>query len=147
MADFGKSIDTLALEFAAAHHVGKSDEAPYAPLISHPIAVAALVRGETERAAAYLHDVLEDTSATEAELRVLFGDEIADAVVADTRREGEDYWAYLKRVKKNPLTLKVKLADLRHNLERETDVSSERYAKHLRAYNELTEFLAKNARE
>lgn len=136
-----KSLDELAFEFASKYHAGQFNDDPHEPVICHPIAVAALVDGEKEKAVAYLHDVLEDTEATEEELRALFGDEIADAVAADTRQPGEDYWEYLERVKQNPLALKVKLADLTHNLSRETDRSSKRYAKHLRAYEELKELI------
>ena len=137
----GKSIDVLALEFAAIHHAGQFDE-DNKPVICHPITVAGLVEGgEKERAAAYLHDVLEDTDASEAEMRKLFGDEITDAVVADTRQEGEDYFDYIERVKKNPIAVKVKLADLKHNLSRETDKTSKRYKTHEKAYADLVKLI------
>lgn len=129
-----KTLDILALEYAEKYfNLSGLD-------IRHPKAVAALVQGEKEKAVAYLHDVLEDTDASVAEMRAIFGDEITGAVTADTRAEGEDYWDYLERVKNNPLALKVKLADLNHNIARETDMSLPRYEKHLKAYEQLKPF-------
>lgn len=62
-----------------------------------------------------LHDVIEDTDVTEEELRKEFPDEIVNAIVVLTKRKGEDYFDYLRRVKENPLACEVKLADLEHN--------------------------------
>ena len=66
---------------------------------------------------ALLHDVLEDTSVTGPKIRNLFGDEIAEAVLSVTRREGEDYMDFIARAKQNPIGRTVKLADLYHNMD------------------------------
>jgi guanosine-3',5'-bis(diphosphate) 3'-pyrophosphohydrolase len=72
-----------ALEFAAERHIGqyrKGDSK--APYIHHPIAVAKLLAGEGKvedeetLAAAILHDTLEDTDTTAAELETRFGREV-----------------------------------------------------------------------
>ena len=67
---------------------------------------------------AVLHDVLEDSSVTLAELRAGgYPDEICEAVDCLTRRPGEAYDAMIARVARNPLARKVKLADLEDNMD------------------------------
>jgi len=73
----------------------------------------------TVRATAWLHDVLEDTTATYAELAELAGTEIADAVQVLTKQVGQQgysYEAYVAGVLANPLALLVKRADTLCNL-------------------------------
>ena len=76
-----------ALEFAAhKHRDQRRKDAQASPYINHPIALAnVLVRdgGITDPiaiAAALLHDTVEDTQTTLAELREIFGDKIAGIV-------------------------------------------------------------------
>ena len=64
---------------------------------------------------ALLHDTVEDTWVTLDYLRYDFAERIINAVDAITKRKGERYIEYLKRVKANPLALRVKLADIAHN--------------------------------
>jgi len=85
--------------FADAAHkaVGQVRKYTNAPYIVHPIEVAEIVRSvphtDAMIAAAYLHDVLEDTKVTESELRAEFGDEITDLVVwltdVSTKQDGK----------------------------------------------------------
>ncbi len=68
---------------------------------------------------AALHDVIEDTNATLPLLSDMgLEKEVVEAVDAISRRKGEKYWAYIERVKLNPLARKVKLADATENLNR-----------------------------
>ena len=106
----------LAEALAAYAHAGQLDKAGR-PYIDHPRAVAAGVETDLEKTVAYLHDVLEDTFVTESTIRNLFGDTVADAVAALTRRPEEDYEDYVRRLGENPLARRVKLADLRHNMD------------------------------
>jgi guanosine-3',5'-bis(diphosphate) 3'-pyrophosphohydrolase len=46
-----------------------------------------------------------------------FSEEIVDAVNALTRREGEDRSDYIQRVAQNRIAKKIKLLDLRHNMD------------------------------
>lgn len=63
-----------------------------------------------------LHDVVEDTMVTLEDLRILgASEEIVTAIEAITKKEGEDYDAYLSRVRANPLARRVKLMDATHN--------------------------------
>lgn len=84
-----------AVTFAAqAHrdHVRKGTTIPY---ISHPFLVMTILDrlgfDDEVLAAALLHDVLEDTPVTEAELRGRFGSRIAELVrwVSETKKDPE----------------------------------------------------------
>ncbi|MDR1183386.1 MAG: HD domain-containing protein [Coriobacteriales bacterium] len=103
-----------ALRIATEAHAGQTDRGGR-PYIEHPLAVAAMVEGDAATVA-LLHDVVEDTTVTLADLRLAgFSDAVTSAVDAITRRKGEQDVAYLARVRRNPLALAVKLADLTHN--------------------------------
>ena len=68
-------------------------------------------------AVAWLHDSVEDTEITLNTIKALFGDVVADAIDAITKRENEPYCDYLNRVKANAIARAVKIADLSHNME------------------------------
>lgn len=88
--------------------------------VLHPLAVSEdpeLVT-EDEKTVAVLHDTVEDTYVTLEGLRKDFPEHIVEAVDAITKRDGETYTEYLGRVSQNKLALKVKKADIRHNLSR-----------------------------
>lgn len=104
----------LAQSIAERAHAGQLDKAGQ-PYILHPAAVASYVHGWKLKIVAYLHDVLEDTPATEAELRAMFPADCIDTVVALTHRKNEPRKVYRARVKQDPMALPVKLADNRHN--------------------------------
>lgn len=110
---------TRAREIATAAHRGQLDKAG-APYIGHPerVAAHAAAAGGDERvlAAAWLHDVVEDTATTPDELRVAgFPEEVVAAVVAVTKVPGESAEAYFARVNADPLAVAVKTADLADN--------------------------------
>nr|WP_246379226.1 HD domain-containing protein [Gluconacetobacter johannae] len=75
-----------AAAFAAAAHfsVGQRRKYTNKPFIVHPQRVAELVADTGARdevvAAAWLHDVVEDTNITMAEIKAVFGAEIANLV-------------------------------------------------------------------
>src|SRR6185295_13173069 len=79
-----------ALEFASLKHRDqRRKDADASPYINHPIALANTLAGEgvmddVVLAAAILHDTLEDTQTTPAELREHFGERIADIVAEVT---------------------------------------------------------------
>jgi hypothetical protein len=109
------NVERVASEIATNAHASQVDKAG-APYISHPARVAARLTSPEERAAAWLHDVLEDTSVTADELHAAgMPDVVLTAVLALTRRAGEDPDDYYHRVRSNPLALRVKLADLDDN--------------------------------
>lgn len=107
-----------AINFAAAMHYGQRDKGGM-PYICHPLRVMQAVAkyGPEVMAAAVLHDVVEDCeNAHLADIRVVWGQRIADAVDALTKRDGEAYDVYLRRVAVNSIAVKVKLADLDDNM-------------------------------
>jgi len=74
-------------------------------------------RSATLLAVAWLHDVVEDTTTTLDDLRDEgLPDDVVNAVDAITRRAGEQYAAYIERVRLNPIARIVKLADNAQNL-------------------------------
>ena len=80
-------IKVKALTFATAAHaaVGQLRKYTNEPYVVHPIEVAGIVSkvpGATDEmiAAAYLHDVVEDTGVTIELIRKEFGDEVAELV-------------------------------------------------------------------
>ena len=81
------SLIFKALEFASLKHRDqRRKDANASPYINHPIALASVltreggVVDEVVLAAAILHDTLEDTQTTPAELREHFGEQIASVV-------------------------------------------------------------------
>ncbi|MBF84581.1 MAG: guanosine-3',5'-bis(diphosphate) 3'-pyrophosphohydrolase [Acidobacteria bacterium] len=129
-----------AVEFAFDHHFGQTDKAG-ANYIFHPKAVAKFVEemgyGDEYVTVAWLHDVVEDCDVTVDEIREIFGDCIADAVDAVTKRKSgnEKYADYMARVKANPIATVVKLCDYKHNMDlsrlKEVDeVAISRYEKY-----------------
>lgn len=100
-------------------HEGQVDKAgkPYA---EHSARVASLLAAKHGAAHAsvvvgFLHDVVEDTPVALERIEQEFGVEIAAAVDAITRREGEASDDYYGRVRQNPYALEVKFADLADN--------------------------------
>ncbi len=70
--------------------------------------------------AALLHDVVEDTDCTLADLRREFPEEVVEVVALLTHGSGadfslEDYYQNIRTIKAHPIARKVKLADLMHN--------------------------------
>ncbi len=73
---------------------------------------------DAARMAAALHDVVEDSEYTLADLRARgFPRKVVAAVHALTRRPGESYEAFILRAAANPIARRVKLADLEDNMD------------------------------
>jgi (p)ppGpp synthase/HD superfamily hydrolase len=132
-----------AIEIAASAHAGQQDKAG-APYILHPLRVMLHVTDPVQRIAAVLHDVVEDTAWTLEQLRAEgFGDEVISAVDALTKREGEDYFAFVDRAGRDPVARAVKIADITDNLDvtrivNVTDRDRARMARYERALARLT---------
>jgi (p)ppGpp synthase/HD superfamily hydrolase len=112
-------VVAVAEAVARRFHAGQVDRVG-APYIEHPRAVAGLLSGTREplRAAAWLHDVLEHTDATAADLAAAgVPAEVVRLVEVLTRRPGEDYLAFIGRVCADPAAVRVKIADALHNLD------------------------------
>ena len=126
-----------ARALAASRHTGQADKAG-APYIGHPQRVAGRLNSPEEQIVGWLHDTVEDTGLSLAEVEARFGKAVAQAVDAVSRREGEPWEAYLLRVKANPVARRVKISDLidNSNLSRLPEVTRrdvERQGKYNRA--------------
>jgi len=118
-----------AAEFAAhKHRDQRRKDASASPYINHPLALASILANEggvTDAAtlcAALLHDTIEDTKTTHAELVEAFGQEIADVVAEVTDDKSITDKAERKRLQVehaahiSPRAKRVKLADKIANL-------------------------------
>ena len=106
-----------ALRLAYRAHAGQLDRGGV-PYIFHPYHLAEQMDDERSICVALLHDVVEDTPVTLEEIQREFPSEIAEAVALLTHDPSTDYFAYVRRLKANPLARKVKLADLMHNADK-----------------------------
>ena len=106
------------LEFVKKAFEGKKDKGGK-PYIEHLLFVANKMETEEEKIVALLHDIVEDIEGITLDtLRQMgYSEKIIQAVDSMTKRKGEDYEDYLKRVKQNPIARKVKLADIEHNMD------------------------------
>jgi len=120
-----------AMQIAYDAHHGQTDACGL-PYIFHPAFLASQMDTADEICTALLHDVVEDSSITFADLEDAgFPQTVLDALKLLTHDDGSVYTEYIFRIKQNPLATKVKLADLRHNSNRtrNTTLSLERTSK------------------
>jgi (p)ppGpp synthase/HD superfamily hydrolase len=106
-----------ALAISAWVHANQRDKAG-APYALHPIRMMMRLDTDEARIAALLHDVIEDIPGWSGKRlrREGFCADVVAAVEALTKREGEDYDAFIRRAAVNPIALRVKQMDLEDNL-------------------------------
>jgi len=108
-----------ALAFASLKHSSqrRKDNTPY---IFHPIRVAMELSDEgydvRYQIAGLFHDLLEDTDATEEELKNFCDSEMLEAVRLVTKREGQTKEEYFSGILSHPMAKAVKSADRMDNL-------------------------------
>ena len=109
-----------AIVLAAEAHRGQVDKAGR-PYILHPLRVMSHLGAQASdeaRMAALLHDVVEDTPITMDELRKCgYPPVVLSAVASLTKRDGEDYEAFVRRAGRDVLARVVKIADLHDNMD------------------------------
>jgi GTP pyrophosphokinase len=117
----------VAAEFAQDMHKGqirKGDQKPYAV---HPQAVYAILKSFKAKdrvllVAAWLHDTIEDTTATYNAIKKKFNKEVADIVkaVSSSKKEilmvGKEVYLLKKMLDMSNHELTLKLADRLHNV-------------------------------
>ena len=107
-----------AIVIATKAHKNQFDKAGK-PYILHPLRVMLNVSSEEEMICAVLHDTLEDTNITPQFLLELgFSLTIVEAILSVTKsKRDKDYFEFVKRAKENPIGRKVKIADLKDNID------------------------------
>ena len=120
-------LEILASEFATLAHQGQVRKYTEEPYIVHPQAVATIVKNipHTDEmvAAAWLHDVVEDTSFTILDVEYKFGSKIASLVemltdvskLSDGNRKIRKEIDRLHLSKASPEAKTIKLADIIDN--------------------------------
>ena len=103
-----------AIAFASECHAGQTDKGGH-PYILHPLRVMLSLEDEERRIAALLHDTVEDCGVSLSLIRERFGDPVAEAVDALTKRSGETYVQFIERCGANDIARDVKLADISDN--------------------------------
>ncbi len=121
------TLESRAAAFAARVHVDQLRKYTGAPYVTHPCAVAEIVRSvphtEEMLAAAWLHDVAEDCAVSEADLVAVFGPTVAQLVreLTDVSRGSDGNRAARKAVDRahsaqaSVAAKTIKLADLIDN--------------------------------
>ncbi len=108
-----------AIAFATRKHA-KQVRMGGMPYIVHPIAVADIVNcwgyGRDYIIAAFFHDLLEDTDATDEEILQIGGPKVLEAVHALTKCENYVMSEYVEGILANDIARVVKAADRLHNL-------------------------------
>lgn len=107
-----------ARAWAVKAHAGQKDKAGKDYFKAHVTVVAEGVKGDPiAEAVAFLHDTVEDTSVTIEDIRTGFPKEVADAVSTLTHSKGISYAEYLWYIQQHSIAVKVKLSDLRSNMD------------------------------
>lgn len=84
----------------------------------HAYRVAEAMNSEEEKVVALLHDIVEDTELSLADLEAAgFSRKILDAVEDLTKGNGVRYFDYIEDLALNPLAARVKIAELRDNMD------------------------------
>jgi len=119
-----------AYRFSGAAHAGQTRQSGE-PYISHPLAVAEILAGwhldGQALMAALLHDVMEDTSVTKAEISDTFGGPVAELVDGVSKldkiefqsaedAQAENFRKMLLAMARDVRVILIKLADRLHNM-------------------------------
>jgi (p)ppGpp synthase/HD superfamily hydrolase len=132
----------ISLKIAIDAHEGQVDKAGK-PYIMHPIRLMLKMHDEKAMSAAVLHDVIEDSTMNEEDLRRRgIPDDVIEAVFCLTKKENEPYDTFIERASKNIIAKQVKIADIEDNMDilRLPDLSEEdlkRFKKYHRAWKKL----------
>lgn len=141
--DANEALLNKAYVYAMQKH-GQQKRASGDPYISHPLEVAAILTDmhldKSTIAVALLHDTIEDTTATRAEIDELFGEDIGRLVEGLTKikkldlvtkkaKQAENLRKLLLAISDDVRVLLVKLADRLHNMRTLDHMSQEKRAR------------------
>lgn len=100
-------------------HKDDVDKGGY-PYVFHPFYLATQMEDEDSVCVALLHDVIEDHGnkySLESLAKEGFSENVICALRLLTHDESVPYLQYVEAISKNPIASKVKIADLKHNLD------------------------------
>ncbi len=134
-------------------HAGQYDRAGQ-PYILHVLKVLQNVHelfgdlvDEELECIAVSHDLIEDTNTTIEDMIKIGGTQrVVNAILALTKKSNQSYDLYVQSVLSNEDAMRVKLADIKHNvdltrLKKITEKDKERQHKYIKLYNEIEQTL------
>lgn len=143
---------SMAIFLASTAFLNINDKAGR-PYIFHCLAVMDGVKhyhDDELSAAAVLHDIIEDTNMTYSNLREAgLSEKVLNLIALLTHTKDERYETYINIIAMNTDAIKIKLADLAHNMQiqrMECLINSDcsRIAKYHKAYHQLYDILHKD---
>jgi (p)ppGpp synthase/HD superfamily hydrolase len=136
-----KHVVEEAIGVATAFHEGQVDKNGDVYIL-HPIRVMLRFTDPIERAAAVLHDVVEDTVLSLAYLKSHgFPERVVELVDLLTRMHGEKYMDYLERIATDPVAMRIKIADVEDNMPRPDRPLPDEYKGLRKRYKKSLQFL------
>lgn len=148
-----ESFIDKALYIALQAHRGQVDKGGH-PYILHPLHVMHEMDDMNDMIVALLHDVVEDSFYTLRDIELSLGlqsdDPIIIALSKLTKEKGESYEKYIERIASHPISLRVKLIDLQHNLRMDRltksteQIDYARIQKYMKALQYLQNFYINN---
>lgn len=133
-----------ALKLCFEAHKNQTDKGGL-PYVFHPFHLAEQMTDEATTIVALLHDVVEDTDYTIADLEKMgFSTDVLEALELLTHRDGTPYMEYVAKIRDNPIARAVKLADLAHNSDlSRLDVADEKALRRREKYRQAMDLLKK----
>ncbi len=136
-----KVAKAAQLSFIA--HKNDLDKGRY-PYFMHPLTLAMQFDDEDTVCVALLHDVIEDHSeffSFDYFHSQGFNENVLTALKLLTHSKEIDYIDYIKQIKQNEIARKVKIADLKHNLDirRTGGIRPKKYETYLKALEILNQ--------
>ena len=106
-----------ALFLCISKHIKQKDKAGKC-YIFHPLKVMSRVKGYKCKIVALLHDIVEDTDCTREDLKKYgLTNEIITAIDCLTKNKNLEYQEYIDKIKNCEIARKVKIEDLKHNMD------------------------------
>lgn len=143
-----KTLLSTAISIATRAHDGQFDKSGM-PYILHPLKVMHYLKTDDEElmCIAVLHDVMEDCdNIFHKEMLENMPDRVIRALLLLNHREGDSYEDYIEEISVNKDAIRVKLCDLRHNMDirrlkgvAEKDL--QRLDKYSKAYQKLVKLI------
>ena len=134
-----------AIKLACNAHAGQKDKAGK-PYILHPLRLMLNFQNKQEQVVAVLHDTIEDSDMTLEDLASFgFSELTIDALDCLSKRKNEEYEDFIKRIVPNELARKIKIEDIKDNLDltRIESINSEDLKRVLKYHNSLRILLAR----